>query len=225
MLIPCWLSVIKHNAQWVVLTERLTLAAATLNILSCIHWHWSTSSTSELHQLLLTSACSASALQIAPRWSGERVVPHTMRIGAIQPFFGCTSVFETAWQQSTANQSLRFHVGCRCECGQPCNMATAGTVGPLHQAGPCSGVHPAAHAGHGTLQVPAGPPCCPGLPARDLLCGVGMLAQVSGGCTRWGLGGQACGRPLLFQARVCILYVSFWQAEPTQGAMQGLVGK
>ena len=76
-------------------------------------------------------------------------------------------------------------------------MAAAVTVGPLHQARACSGFHHAAHAGHGALQVPVGPACCVGLPAGDLLCGAGMPAQISGGCTRRGLGGQAFGRPLL----------------------------
>lgn len=97
----------------------------------------------------------------------------------------------------------------RRECGQPCNMAAAAAVGPLHQAGTCSGVHPAAHAGHGTLQVSTGPACRPGLPAGDLLHGAGLPAQVSGGCTRWGLGGQACGAaPLLCEAGMCRWHVS-----------------
>ena len=94
-------------------------------------------------------------------------------------------------------------------------MASAGTVGPLHQAGPCSGVHHAAHAGHGTLQVSAGPPRCAGLPARDLLCGAGMPAQVSGGCTTGRLGGQACGMPLLLLLLLKCVYCTYLCDKPT----------
>ena len=68
----------------------------------------------------------------------------------------------------------------RCECGQPCNLATAAAVGPLCQAGACSHLHHAAHAGHGTLQVPAGPAWHLGLAPGRLLHCAGLLAQVPG---------------------------------------------
>ena len=106
----------------------------------------------------------------------------------------CTAMLVGSKRGNAAACSL---LRCRCECGQPGNMAAAVTVGPLHQARPCSSVHHAAHAGHGTLQIPAGPPGCVSLPARALLHGAGMPAQVFGRCTRRGLGGQAFGGPLL----------------------------
>lgn len=72
------------------------------------------------------------------------------------------------------------HWALRCECGQPCNMAAAAAVGPLCQTGAGSRLHHAAHAGHGTLQVSAGPAWCPGLPASHLLRGAGLPAQIPG---------------------------------------------